>query len=72
MPQRFRVFERIAFALVVMFALGCTVLIAYENDPQAFHNGMQYGKQALRWTGQYSFACSSLPSDDCGRLSPMD
>ncbi|QCP54589.1 hypothetical protein FAZ95_37580 [Trinickia violacea] len=69
MPYRFRVFERIAFTLVVMFALGCTLLIAYEDHPDAFQNGLQYGKDALRWTGEYTMACASPETDDCMRLA---
>jgi hypothetical protein len=68
-PYRFRKFERIAFTLVVMFALGCTVLIAYENHPDAFRNGLQYGKDALQWTGQYTMACAAPQSDECERLA---
>jgi hypothetical protein len=68
-PYRFRVFERIAFTLVVMFALGCTVLIAYENNPEPFRNGLQYGKDALQWTGQYTMACAAPESDACERLA---
>ena len=66
---RFRLFERIAFTLVVTFAIGCTTLIAYENNPDAFHNGLQHGKDALRWTGQYTMVCASPQSDDCERLA---
>jgi hypothetical protein len=68
-PYRFRIFEKIAFSLVVMFALGCTTLIAYESNPEPFQASMQYGKDALRWTGEYSMSCAALPNDTCGRLS---
>jgi hypothetical protein len=69
MPHRFQILEKIAFTLVVMFALGCTTLIAYENHPEAFRLGLQYGKDALRWTGEYSMNCSPMAGDTCGQMT---
>ncbi len=64
MLRRLRSFERIAFTLVVVFALGCTAVVAYESDQDAFCKGLQYGKDALRWTGEYTLACATSRNDD--------
>jgi hypothetical protein len=69
MPYRFQFLERVAFTLVVMFALGCTTLIAYERNPEMFQLSVQYGKDALRWTSEYSMACSSPAADACARMT---
>jgi hypothetical protein len=70
MPQRFHLFEKIAFSLVCWSAAACSAFIAYERCPD-IKVVMHEGKEALRYSGQYSMVCASPVADTCMQL-PMN
>ncbi|MFM0740666.1 hypothetical protein PQQ51_25775 [Paraburkholderia xenovorans] len=67
MPQRFQLFEKIAFSVVCWFAIACSAFIAYERCPD-IKIALHVGAEALRYTGQYSFACAAPAADVCAQL----
>lgn len=67
MPQRFQLFEKIAFSLVCWSAAACSAFIAYERCPE-LQVVMQAGEQVLRYSGEYSFMCASPTADACTQL----
>lgn len=68
MPHRYQLLEKIAFSLVVLSAVVCSTFIAYESSP-GFRDGLEEGKQLIAKSGQYSYACTTLPTDPCTQMS---
>jgi hypothetical protein len=67
MPHRFQLFERIAFSLVVLSAVVCTVFIAYEQCP-GVRSALHEGEDLLRQSGEYALACSAPANNPCTGL----
>jgi hypothetical protein len=70
MPHRFQLFERIAFSLVVLFAVACTAFIAYEQCP-GVKSALHEGEDLLRQSGEYALACSAPANNPCAGV-PAD
>jgi hypothetical protein len=68
MSPRFQLFEKIAFTLVCWSAAACSAFIAYERCPD-IKVVLHAGEEVLRYSGQYSFACTSPIDDTCMQLS---
>jgi hypothetical protein len=68
MPHRFQLLEKFAFSLVVMFGAACFALVAYDTSPD-LQDSVQVGKEVLRKSGEYAFACSSDTQALCAQLT---
>ncbi|MCX4160884.1 MULTISPECIES: hypothetical protein [Paraburkholderia] len=68
MPHRYQLLEKIAFSLVVLSAVMCSTFIAYESSPE-FRGDLKAGKDLIAKSGQYSYGCTTVPSDPCAQLS---
>jgi hypothetical protein len=67
MPHRFQFLEKIAFSMVVMSAVFCSSFIAYERCPDV-QVALSAGKEVLRYSGEYGFACASPYVDACAQF----
>ncbi len=67
MSPRFQLFEKIAFSLVCWSAAACSTFIAYERCPD-IKVVLHVGEEALRYSGQYSFACATPAVEACAQF----
>ncbi len=67
MPHRFQLLEKIAFSMVVFSAAVCSSFIAYERSPDV-QLVVSTGKEVLRYSGKYGFACASPYADACAQF----
>jgi hypothetical protein len=59
MSHHHRILEKIAFSMVVLSALVCSVFIAYERCPE-FRFAMQFEKEILTCDRGYSAICAGV------------
>jgi hypothetical protein len=67
MPERFQLFEKIAFSFVCLAAAMCSAFIAYESSPDLRYE-LHAGKELFLKSGQYSYACAATAYDPCNQF----
>jgi hypothetical protein len=67
MPERFQLFEKIAFSFVCLIAAMCSAFIAYESSPDLRYE-LHAGKELVLKSGQYSYACAATAYDPCNQF----